>query len=52
MLQGVYASECLNLCWHGKVLWGNAIAANRTRETRPSGMRCVLPASVHEFGGG
>jgi len=23
----------------GKVLWGNAVAANRTREIRPSGMR-------------
>jgi hypothetical protein len=36
---GVYASERLSHPADGKGPWGNATAANRTRETRPSGMR-------------
>ena len=50
MLQGVYASECLNLCRHGKVLRGYAIAANRIRESRPSGMRWGAPGNVAHGG--
>ena len=37
--QGAYAGERLSFGWNGKGLRGNAIAANRTREIRPSGMR-------------
>lgn len=37
--QGVYAGERLSFGLHGKVRQGNAVAANRTREIRPSGMR-------------
>jgi len=38
-LQGVQMDERLSLGRCGKVLWGEATAANRTREIRPSGMR-------------
>jgi len=38
-IQGAYAGVCLSFGMEGKVLWGNAVAANRTREIRPSGMR-------------
>ena len=37
--QGAYAGERLNLGMAGKVLRGNAAAANRIREIRTSGMR-------------
>ena len=37
--QGAYVGEHLSFGSNGKVLRGNAIAANRTREIRPSGMR-------------
>jgi hypothetical protein len=36
---GGYTSERLSLGRGGKVLWGQAMAANRTREIRLSGMR-------------
>jgi hypothetical protein len=39
IIPGVYTSERLSLGMLGKVLWGQATAANRTREIRPSGMR-------------
>ena len=35
---------------HGKVLQGNAVAANRTREIRPSGMRRGAPGNVAHGG--
>ncbi len=38
-LQGVQMDERLSLGRGGKALWGEATAANRTREIRPSGMR-------------
>ena len=37
--QGAYVDKHLSFGLNGKVLRGNAIAANRTREIRPSGMR-------------
>ncbi|GAG13960.1 unnamed protein product [marine sediment metagenome] len=37
--QGAYVGKHLSFGLNGKVLEGNAIAANRTREIRPSGMR-------------
>jgi len=37
--QGAYVGKHLSFVLNGKVLEGNAIAANRTREIRPSGMR-------------
>ena len=38
-IQGAYAGERLSFGVDGKGCRGNAIAANRTREIRPSGMR-------------
>ena len=38
-IQGAYAGERLSFGLDGKGCWGNAVAANRTREIRPSGMR-------------
>ena len=38
-VQGANAGERLSFGVHGKVYRENAIAANRTREIRPSGMR-------------
>jgi hypothetical protein len=38
-IQGAYAGERLNFGMNGKGYQGNAIAANRTREIRLSGMR-------------
>ena len=43
--QGANAGERLSFGLNGKGLRGNAIAANRTREIRPSGMRGELVAS-------
>ncbi len=40
-----YVGGYLNLRMYGKVLRGNAAAANRTREIRPSGMRGGLAES-------
>ncbi len=37
--QGTNAGERLSFGWNGKGYQGNAVAANRTREIRPSGMR-------------
>ena len=37
--QGAYAGERLSFGMNGKGFRGNAIAANRTRESRLSGMR-------------
>ena len=37
--QEAYVGMHLSFVLNGKVLRGNAIAANRTREIRPSGMR-------------
>jgi len=39
LIQGVYAGERLSFGVNGKGFQGNAVAANRTREIRPSGMR-------------
>ncbi len=44
--QGVYVGQHLSLGLHGKDLQGNAVAANRTRETRLSGMRRGLAGNV------
>jgi len=38
-IQGAYAGERLSFGISGKGYRGNAVAANRTREIRPSGMR-------------
>ena len=38
-MQGTYAGERLSFGLKGEGSWGNAIAASRTREIRPSGMR-------------
>jgi hypothetical protein len=38
-MQGAYAGKRLSFGLNGKGSWGNAIAANRTWEIRPSGMR-------------
>ena len=37
--QGTNAGKRLSFVWNGKGCQGNAVAANRTREIRPSGMR-------------
>ncbi len=39
LIQGANAGERLSFGINGKGYWGNAVAANRTREIRPSGMR-------------
>jgi hypothetical protein len=44
--QGAYVGEHLSFGLNGKVLRGNAIAANRTREIRPSGMRGGLAETL------
>jgi len=38
-IQGAYAGERLSFGLYEKGFRGNAVAANRTREIRPSGMR-------------
>jgi len=37
--RGTYVGKHLSFGSGGKGLWGNAVAANRTRENRLSGMR-------------
>ena len=44
--QGAYVGKHLSFRLNGKVLRGNAIAANRTREIRPSGMRGGLAETL------
>ena len=44
--QGAYVGKHLSFGLNGKVLRGNAIAANRTREIRPSGMRGGLAETL------
>jgi hypothetical protein len=44
--QGVYVGQHLSLGLYGKGFQGNAVAANRTREIRPSGMRRGLAGNV------
>ena len=44
--QGANAGERLSFGLNGKGLRGNAIAANRTREIRPSGMRGGLAETL------
>jgi hypothetical protein len=44
--QGAYVGRHLSFGLNGKVLEGNAIAANRTREIRPSGMRGGLAETL------
>ena len=44
--QGAYVGKHLSFGLNGKVLRGHAIAANRTREIRPSGMRGGLTETL------
>ena len=44
--QGVNAGKRLSFGLNRKGLWGNAIAANRIREIRPSGMRGGLAETL------
>ena len=44
--QGAYVGRHLSFGLNGKDLEGNAIAANRTREIRPSGMRGGLAETL------
>ncbi len=44
--QGAYVGKHLSFGSDGKVIEGNAIAANRTREIRPSGMRGGLAETL------
>ena len=44
--QGAHVGKHLSFGLKGKVLEGNAIAANRTREIRPSGMRGGLAETL------